>query len=147
SGARNTGSATRRSMPNLMVPVDSYWRLSLLANRCPPRSTAGQAFRRDPRWEKFVREAIEMMEVRLARRMRQGPVRLTAARVLGDHGEAETPAGIARQVGEPVQLERGLQRMAVRRRLLLDRGAADLRRDAHPVAMAVEPIGGPLGRG
>ena len=39
-------------------------------------------------------KAIEMMEIGLAGRMRQGPVRPAAARILGDRRETETPAGI-----------------------------------------------------
>lgn len=94
-----------------------------------------------------MRKAIEMMEIRLAGRMRQGPIGLAAVHVFGDRGEAETPPDVPRQARKFIQAQRGLQCVALRRRLPLDAGRADLRRDTHPASVAAEPIGGPRGRG
>ncbi len=98
------------------------------------------------RWREFVRKAIRVMEIRLARRMSQRPVRFAAARVLDQRRETETPAGVSRQVRQLTELERGLQSEERGARLDCDGRCADAARLAHPASVAVELIGCPLGR-
>jgi hypothetical protein len=47
----------------------------------------------------------------------------------------------------PIQRQRGVQCVALRRRLHFDAGRADLGRDTHPASIAIEPICRPLRRG
>jgi hypothetical protein len=55
-------------------------------------------------WGKFMRKAIEMMEIRLAGRMRQCPIRPAAARVLGDRYDATRVGMPSQRVGHGVIL-------------------------------------------
>src|SRR6266481_8523833 len=70
-----------------------------------------------------------------------------AARFFDQCRETETPSGIKRQAPQPIQLQGGLQYVALRARLHFDPGRADLGRDAHPRSVATEPICRPLCRG
>src|SRR5258708_27431023 len=61
--------------------------------------------------------------------------------------QAETPSGIKRQARQLIQLQGGLQYVALRARLHFDPGRADLGRNTHPGSVATEPICRPLCRG
>src|SRR5260370_41254214 len=88
-----------------------------------------------------------MMEVGLARRMPQRPICLTAARLFDECRQTETPSGIKRQARQPIQLQGGLQCVALSTRLHFDVWRADLGRVAHFASITAEPICRPLCRG
>jgi hypothetical protein len=94
-----------------------------------------------------MRKAIGMMEIRLARWMRQRPVRSTATGFIDQRRETQTPSGITWQARQPIQLQRGLQCVALGARLHFNSGRAYLGRNAHPTSVAAEPICRPLCRG
>ena len=94
-----------------------------------------------------MRKAIGMMEIRLARWMRQRPIGSTATRFFDHRRETEAPSSTTRQARQPIQLQRGLQCVALGARLHFDPGRADLGRNTHPASVAAEPICRPLCRG
>ena len=87
------------------------------------------------------------MKVRLAGRMRQGPVRYPSVGLFDHRGDAKAPGLIGRQVGQVVEAERGMQVIAIAVRSGLDLRCMDHVRDRSAAAVADEPIGRPLRRG
>src|SRR5262249_7575360 len=96
--------------------------------------------------EKLIRKTVHVMEVRLSRWMRQRPIRLAAARVFDHRRQTEAPQGATWQARQAIQLQRGLQCVAVGAGSHFDRRRVDLGRYAHPAWVAAEPICRPLCR-
>lgn len=93
-----------------------------------------------------MRKAVRVVEVRLPGWMRQRPIRLAAARVFDQRRQTETPQDLTWQTRQAIQLQRGLQCIAVGARPHFDRRRADLSRHTHPASVATEPICRPLCR-
>ena len=92
---------------------------------------------------KFERKAIGMMEIRLARRMLERPIRNVPVRFLDHRRQTEPPRRIAWQA---LQFQRRLQNVPIIPRLRVDERRCDLVRNAHPASVAAESIRRPLGR-
>ena len=118
SGARRAGSASRRSMPNFMGPP----------------------------LQKLIDEPGLMMEVRLARRMRQRPVRCAAAGLVDHRRKAEPPGGVAGKLGRAAQVPEHAQRKALAGRFNIDARCGHRIQRGHVAPIAAEAIGRPFAR-
>ena len=93
---------------------------------------------------KFKNEAIEVMEIGLARRMRQRPPRFSAALILDNRRQAKPPRIASLQGRDSRQIEYSREAKFRILQLHADVRIVDIRFRCHVFPVAVEPVCRPL---
>src|ERR1700736_2931873 len=93
---------------------------------------------------KLKRKGISMMEICLARWMRQRPIGFMTARIFDHRRESDSPSPVDSQARHLIHFQRGLQSVARPARSHLNAGRAYLGCSTDPASVAIEPICRPL---